>query len=54
MIIYLYHTSSELIRKMDSSGKESFDTFSVIVEGRSHINSKKTKYFFDLAGSKSK
>jgi hypothetical protein len=49
-----YHTSSELIRKRDSSGKESSTTFSVSVEGRSHINSEKTKDFFDLARSNSK
>jgi hypothetical protein len=41
--------SSELIRKRDSSGKESSATVSVSVEGRSHINSEKTKDFFDLA-----
>jgi hypothetical protein len=40
--------SSELIRKRDSSGKESSATFFVSVEGRSHINSEKTKDFFDL------
>jgi hypothetical protein len=54
MIIYMYYMSSELIRKRDSSGKESSAIVYVSVEGRSHINSEKTKYFFDLAHSKSK
>jgi hypothetical protein len=46
--------SSELIRNRDSSGKESSATFFVSVEGRSDINSAKTKDFFDLARSNSK
>jgi hypothetical protein len=54
MIISPYHISSELIRKRDSSSKESSGTVSVLVEGRSHINSAKTKDFFDLACSNSK
>jgi hypothetical protein len=52
--MYPYHISSELVRKRDSSIKESYATFSVLAEGRSHINLAKTKYFFDLALSKSK
>jgi hypothetical protein len=53
-MISLYYTSSELIRKRDSSSKESSTTCYVSVEGRSHINSEKTKDFFDLARSNSK
>jgi hypothetical protein len=53
-MISTYHMSSELIRKRDSSGKESSATFSVSVEGRSHISSAKTKDFLDLARSNSK
>jgi hypothetical protein len=49
-----YQRSSELIRKMDSSGKESFSTFFVSVQGRSHITSANTKDFLDLARSNSK
>jgi hypothetical protein len=44
-----YQRSSELIRKRDSSGKESSTTFSVSVQGRSHIISENTKDFLDLA-----
>jgi hypothetical protein len=40
--------------KWDSSGKESSATFFVSVEGRSHINSAKTKYLLDLVCSNSK
>jgi hypothetical protein len=54
MIISPYQRSSELIRKRDSSGKESSATFSVSVEGRSHISSVKTNDFLDLAHSNSK
>jgi hypothetical protein len=53
MIISLYHMSSELIRKRDSSGKESSTTISILVDGRSHINMEKTKDFFDLENSNS-
>jgi hypothetical protein len=49
-----YHRSSELIRKRDSLGKESSATFSVLVEGRSHISSEKTKDFLDSTHSNSK
>ena len=52
--IYPYQRSSELIRKRDSSVNESSATFSVSEQGRSHINSKNTKDFLDLAHSNSK
>jgi hypothetical protein len=48
-MIYLYHTSSELIRKRDSSGKESSATFSVSVEGRSHIKFGENQIFLGLS-----
>jgi hypothetical protein len=54
MIISSYQMSSELIKKRDSLGKESSATFAVSVEGRSHINSTKTKDFLDLTHSNSK
>jgi hypothetical protein len=41
-------------KKMDLSGRESFATFSVSAEGRSHISLAKTRDFFDLACSNSK
>jgi hypothetical protein len=52
--MYPYNMSLELIRKRDSSRKESSTTVYVSMEGRSHINSTKTKDFFDLARSNSK
>jgi hypothetical protein len=46
--MYPYHMSSELIRNRE------YATVFVSVEGRSHINSTKTKDFFDLVHSNSK
>jgi hypothetical protein len=54
MIMSQNQISLELIIKRDSSGKESSATFSISVEGRSHINVAKTKDFFDFALSNSK
>jgi hypothetical protein len=44
----------EMIKKRDTSGKESSSTFYVLVQGRSHINSENTKDFLDLARLNSK
>jgi hypothetical protein len=54
MIISPYHDSEELIRKSDSSGMVSSVKLSVVGEGRSQINSVKTKDFLDLDLSNSK
>jgi hypothetical protein len=49
-----YQGFEEMIKTKDSSRIDSSATFFVSVEGRSQINSTKTKYFFELVFSNSK
>jgi len=49
-----YQGSKVLIRNNDSSAMGSSTTISVLARGNSHINSAKTKDFFDLEFSNSR